>query len=193
MTSETGNLFRPTLLRQTSEFRYSKPELLKGGRVCVVIGCLARPVQRSSGCCLFSEHSSCHWNLAPWSLSACHPVTLVLPIALALLIGIAATRRGIAAAPPAPAERLVIDEAQAAAQGIRKLNGKHLTVYTDLPADSDVDQLPAVFDLAQATGSTAGTSVASGAWRLRQAGFSCERRLRRSGHSLTRPRSGHHE
>ncbi|MCY2992266.1 MAG: hypothetical protein NTY19_30945 [Planctomycetota bacterium] len=77
-----------------------------------------------------------------------HPVTLVLPIALALLIGIAATRHGIAAAPPAPAERLVIDEALAAAQGIRKLNGTHLTMYTDLPADPDVDELPAVFDLA---------------------------------------------
>ena len=36
----------------------------------------------------------------------------------------------------------------------------------------------------QATGSTAGTSVASGAWRLHQAGSSFERRLRRSGIAL---------
>ena len=33
----------------------------------------------------------------------------------------------------------------------------------------------------QATGSTAGTSVASGEWHLHQAGSSCEHRLRRSG------------
>jgi len=36
----------------------------------------------------------------------------------------------------------------------------------------------------QTTGSTAGTSVASGEWRLHQAGSSFERRLRRSGIAL---------
>ena len=41
-----------------------------------------------------------------------------------------------------------IDEAKVAAAGIRKLSGKHLTIYTDLPADPAVDELPKVFDLA---------------------------------------------
>ena len=41
-----------------------------------------------------------------------------------------------------------IDEAKVAAAGIRKLSGKHLTIYTDLPADPAVDELPGVFDLA---------------------------------------------
>ena len=32
--------------------------------------------------------------------------------------------------------------------GVRKLTGKHLTLYTDLPAAADIDELPHVFDLA---------------------------------------------
>ncbi|MCH8923634.1 MAG: hypothetical protein IIA67_10865 [Planctomycetes bacterium] len=32
--------------------------------------------------------------------------------------------------------------------GLRKLQGKHLTLYTDLPAAADIDELPQVFDLA---------------------------------------------
>ena len=32
--------------------------------------------------------------------------------------------------------------------GIRQLKGKHITLYTDLPSDAEVDRLPAVFDLA---------------------------------------------
>ena len=40
-----------------------------------------------------------------------------------------------------------IDDAKAAAAGIRKLAGKHITIYTDLPA-GEVDELPAVFDAA---------------------------------------------
>ena len=42
----------------------------------------------------------------------------------------------------------VIDEERAAAVGIRKLTGKHLTLYTDLPPAPEVDELPQVFDLA---------------------------------------------
>ena len=41
-----------------------------------------------------------------------------------------------------------IDDARLAAAGIRKLTGRHLVLYTDLPADPEVDRLPAVFDLA---------------------------------------------
>jgi hypothetical protein len=41
-----------------------------------------------------------------------------------------------------------VDEAQAAAAGIHKLSGKHLTLYTDLPPSPEIEALPRVFDLA---------------------------------------------
>ena len=41
-----------------------------------------------------------------------------------------------------------VDETRIGAAGIRKLESKHLTLYTDLPADAEVDQLPAIFDQA---------------------------------------------
>jgi hypothetical protein len=41
-----------------------------------------------------------------------------------------------------------IDEARVQAAGIRKLPGKYLTLYTDLPANADIDQLPALFEQA---------------------------------------------
>ncbi len=41
-----------------------------------------------------------------------------------------------------------VDENQVAAAGIRKLESKHLTLYTDLPPQPAVDELPQVFDLA---------------------------------------------
>jgi hypothetical protein len=44
--------------------------------------------------------------------------------------------------------KVVVDEARTAAAGIRKLAGKHLTLYTDLPSFKEVDELPEVFDLA---------------------------------------------
>ncbi|MDX1947915.1 MAG: hypothetical protein SFU86_21125 [Pirellulaceae bacterium] len=40
-----------------------------------------------------------------------------------------------------------IDEARVASAGIRKVSGKHLTLYTDIPP-GEVDELPAVFDAA---------------------------------------------
>jgi len=40
------------------------------------------------------------------------------------------------------------DEEKIAASGIRRLEGKHLLLYTDLPAAKDVDELPQVFDAA---------------------------------------------
>lgn len=42
----------------------------------------------------------------------------------------------------------VIDEERVAAQGIRKLQGKHLTLYTDLPSSPAIEELPTVFDAA---------------------------------------------
>lgn len=44
--------------------------------------------------------------------------------------------------------RMPIDEARAAAAGIRKIEGKHLTLYTDLPRDPEIESLPQAFDLA---------------------------------------------
>jgi hypothetical protein len=41
-----------------------------------------------------------------------------------------------------------IDDARLAADGIRKLGGKHLTLYTDVPPSSEIEILPAVFDQA---------------------------------------------
>ena len=41
-----------------------------------------------------------------------------------------------------------IDERAAAAAGVRKLEGKHSVLYTDLPSAPSVDEFPAVFDLA---------------------------------------------
>ena len=40
------------------------------------------------------------------------------------------------------------DEGRIRAAGIRKLSSRRLTLYTDLPAEQSVDELPAVFDLA---------------------------------------------
>jgi len=44
--------------------------------------------------------------------------------------------------------RRVIDDAKAAAAGIRKLASKRLTLYTDLPSTPEVDELPGMFDQA---------------------------------------------
>ena len=44
--------------------------------------------------------------------------------------------------------RLEVDEARVAAAGIRKLTGKHLVLYTDLPPGEEIDVLPEVFDQA---------------------------------------------
>jgi hypothetical protein len=49
---------------------------------------------------------------------------------------------------PIEIPRLPVDEARAAGLGIRKLTGKHLTLYTDLPRSAEIEALPQVFDLA---------------------------------------------
>jgi hypothetical protein len=58
-----------------------------------------------------------------------------------------ASRADRAGAQSVPAPR-VVDEARARAAGIRKLQGKHLVLYTDVKSDPAVDNLPMVFDLA---------------------------------------------
>ncbi len=45
-----------------------------------------------------------------------------------------------------PRER-PLDEAGLQENGVRRLDGKHIRLYTDLPASESVDELPAVFDL----------------------------------------------
>lgn len=42
----------------------------------------------------------------------------------------------------------IINETRTAAAGIRKLAGKHLTIYTDVPDAPAIEELPKVFDLA---------------------------------------------
>lgn len=44
--------------------------------------------------------------------------------------------------------RSAVDEAKAAAEGIRKIAGERLILYTDLPYDPHIEELPAVFDQA---------------------------------------------
>jgi hypothetical protein len=41
-----------------------------------------------------------------------------------------------------------LDEGKIAAAGIRKLTGKYLVLYTDVPAEKEVDELPQVFEAA---------------------------------------------
>ena len=43
---------------------------------------------------------------------------------------------------------MVVDAAKVKAAGLRVLEGKHLTLYTDVPSSPAVDDLPAVFDAA---------------------------------------------
>lgn len=51
-------------------------------------------------------------------------------------------------APPATVARMPIDDALVRARGIRKLEGRYVTLYTDLPVGKQIDELPAIFDLA---------------------------------------------
>lgn len=50
--------------------------------------------------------------------------------------------------PIEPQIEFTIDPAKLAANGLRQLQGKHLTLITDLPSAPEVDELPAVFDAA---------------------------------------------
>src|SRR5947209_19187092 len=61
---------------------------------------------------------------------------VMLLMAAAPVIGAAADRSA------------VVDESRVRAAGIRKLEGKRLTLYTDLPPAAMVDELPEAFDQA---------------------------------------------
>lgn len=50
--------------------------------------------------------------------------------------------------PTSGAKPVVVDAERARAAGLRVISGKHLTLYTDLPASPAVDELPRVFDAA---------------------------------------------
>jgi hypothetical protein len=83
------------------------------------------------------------------------PVGRVFCIGCALTIAAWAALTGppASAADPAVAANVAsplrqIDDARVRAAGIRKLSSRRLTLYTDLPAEQSVDELPAVFDLA---------------------------------------------
>ena len=67
-------------------------------------------------------------------------------LAGAAIVGCVASAR--AADPPVFSPLPKIDDRHVLSLGIRKVVGKHLTLYTDLPASPEVDELPAVFDLA---------------------------------------------
>lgn len=41
-----------------------------------------------------------------------------------------------------------LDEAAILASGLRKLTGQHITIYTDLPSTTEIDELPVAFDAA---------------------------------------------
>ncbi|MBI1249519.1 hypothetical protein GC197_16970 [bacterium] len=47
-----------------------------------------------------------------------------------------------------PVVQFTADPAKLAANGIRQLEGKHLTLYTDLPSSPEIDELPKLFDAA---------------------------------------------
>ena len=59
-----------------------------------------------------------------------------------ILLGICLPQAGAQSALPA------VDAAQIAAAGIHQVAGRHLLLYTDVPATAEVDELPRVFDAA---------------------------------------------
>jgi hypothetical protein len=75
--------------------------------------------------------------------------TAILPIHIVVIL--VAAIAAASAAPgqtPAIAAKRPANDAQIRAAGIRQLTSRHLTLYTDLPADPEVDRLPALFDQA---------------------------------------------
>lgn len=90
-------------------------------------------------------------DVSPRTEIAFDPVQLVNPVKILitflLLAGVTAATGSAQPARTSTSPRPV-DEARARAAGIRKLTGRHLVLYTDVPSSPEVDQLPAVFDLA---------------------------------------------
>ncbi len=78
-----------------------------------------------------------------------------LPIAmLTLLLVLSATRPTVAQDDamqrinPHMQPAMPIDQARVEASGIRRIEGKHITLYTDIRDDPSIDELPLVFDAA---------------------------------------------
>ncbi len=70
---------------------------------------------------------------------------MLRPLTTALLVWHLVVPAAVAAELPAPRR---VDERRAAALGLRKIVGRHLRLYTDLPPSDAVDGLAAVFDAA---------------------------------------------
>lgn len=68
-----------------------------------------------------------------------------------LLLGgsdLSSSAAGQGAVPDFDSPPVEVDEQRNAAVGIRKMSGKYVDIYTDLPKSTAIDQLPRVFDLA---------------------------------------------
>jgi hypothetical protein len=68
-------------------------------------------------------------------------------IAVAILMGLSVIVTHLMAFAAAP-QLQPIDDARAAAAGIRKISSRHLDLYTNVKSDAEVDNLPALFDQA---------------------------------------------
>src|SRR5687767_6496276 len=73
-----------------------------------------------------------------WAMGALNSCVL----GVVFVVGLAATARGEEFDLPR------LDEGRIRAAGIRRLEGKHITLFTDLPAAKEVDELPRAFDAA---------------------------------------------
>ena len=88
-----------------------------------------------------------------------HPGTVVVAAFLAMVWAAVLVADNVAAAEQPPVDRPKqarsrefdlppLDDGKIAAAGIRKLEGNHIVIYTDLPSANAVDDLPQVFDAA---------------------------------------------
>lgn len=115
-------------------------------------------------------------------------VRLPLPVALlAVLVWSAsfasATDRSKGNPPPSTGQDWVtIDEPKLLAAGIRRLEGRHLTLYTDLPSSPETDSLGRVFDAAFPQWCRYfGMEGVNDAWRMRGFLIADRRRFRALG------------
>ena len=61
--------------------------------------------------------------------------------------------------------RMKVDDAKAAAAGLRKIVGRRLVLYTDLPSSAEIDRLPGLFDQATEAVLAQGTTTPGAGWR----------------------------
>ncbi|MGQ9915239.1 MAG: hypothetical protein ACUVQQ_12930 [Thermogutta sp.] len=127
------------------------------------------------------DHAGRGWRAAPTA-----PLALFAALFVALLLPAASARAmdRTKGDPPSPAgqDLVVIDEPKLLAAGIRKLEGRHLTLYTDLPASPEVDALCRVFDAAFPQWCRYfGVLGANDAWRMRGFLIADRERFRKLG------------